>query len=256
MHIFQSNILLSEKLEPLTTLIDKPELHKPDLDLCVLRLNDLIIDSARKTFPANIRGRVKKKGKKGKKCWFNKGCSTLQKLLRRQCRDLAKHPYDKQKRHACIKTRNEYKRTCRKAEKNCRNQLTKKLLNIGLNDPKGFWNIIEKMNNWGKEKVDETDQIKPSTWKQYFTKLLNDTRENIEQNTVSNDENIQDFIPTFDPILDRMITMEELKKALSLLKDHKASGCDRMAAEYLKAFAEFFGEILLKIFKKLFTKHI
>ena len=67
------------------------------------------------------------------------------------------------------------------------------------------------MNNWGKEKEDEADQIKPSTWKEYFTKLLNDTKENTE--TVLNDETIPNFIPTFEPILDRQISMIELRKA-------------------------------------------
>ena len=39
-HIFQRNVQLSEKLEPLKTLINKPELNKPDIDLCVLKLRD------------------------------------------------------------------------------------------------------------------------------------------------------------------------------------------------------------------------
>ena len=247
--IFQENVRLSEKFEPLVTLTNKPELDKPDLDLCVIKLNDLIIDSAMKTCPVRTRGNAKKK--KGKKCWFNKECSKLQRLLRRQCRDLSKHPYDKQKCHLYIKTRNEYKRTCRKAEKNSRNELTKKLFNIGLNDPKGFWNIINKMNNWGKEKADETDQIKPSTWREYFSKLLNDTRDPDD-----NGLDTPNFVPTFQPTLDRMITMDELRKALSLLKNHKAAGCDRISAEYLKAFAESFGEILLKILQRLFAKKV
>ena len=234
-------------------MINQPEIDKPDIDLCVLKLNNLIVESAIKTCPTNNRGRTKNKAKKGKKCWFNKDCSTLQRLLRRQSRDLAKHPFDKQKRHAYIKTRNEYKRTCRNAEKKCRHELTKKLLNIGLNDPKGFWNIIKQMNNWGKEQIDETDQIKPSTWKEYYTKLLNDTNENTN---TPNDETVPNFIPTFEPILDRQITMIELRKALKLLKNHKAAGCDRITAEYLKAFAESFGDILLKIFQKLFAQHI
>ena len=50
--------------------------------------------------------------------------------------------------------------------------------------------------------------------------------------------------------------MSELRKALSQLKNHKAAGCDRITAEYLKAFAESFGEILLSIFKKLFASKI
>ena len=229
-------------------MVNKPELNKPDLDICVLKLNDLIIDSAIKTCP--ISTRVKRGNKmKVKKRWFNKECSALKSLLRRLCRDLTKHPYDKQKRHAYIKTRNNYKRTCRKAEKSCRNELTKKLFRIGMNDPKGFWNIIEQMNNWGKDKSDETDQIKPSAWKDYFTKLLNDSTETPETD-------VTNFTPTFHPILDRLITMDELRKALLLLKNHKACGCDRISAEYLKAFAENFGDILLKIIQGLFSKNV
>ena len=73
-HIFQTNVQLSEKLEPLKTLINKPELHKPDIDHCVLNLNDLIVDSANKTCPVDTRRKTKKKEKKGKKCWFDGRC--------------------------------------------------------------------------------------------------------------------------------------------------------------------------------------
>ena len=249
---FQANVLVSEKFEPLRSLVSKPDLNKSDLNLCISKLNDLLIDSAIKTFPGNSGKRKTKKTKNTGKCWFTKECSSLKNLLRRQCRDLAKHPFDKNKRHTYIKTRNEYKRACRKAESKCRKELTKKLLDIGLNDPKGFWNIISKMNNWGKEKTDESDQIKPSTWKEYFTKLLNGTQDN----GTPNDRNNDDLPPTFNPILDRMITMEELRKALLLLKNHKAPGCDRITAEYLKAFAESFGDILLKILQNIFAKNV
>ena len=78
------------------------------------------------------------------------------------------------------------------------------------------------MNDWGKEKKDETDQIKPSIWKEYFTKLLNDAGD--QTNTEPPDETPD--IPTFEPILDRVITMHELRKALLLLKNRKAPGCD------------------------------
>ena len=50
--------------------------------------------------------------------------------------------------------------------------------------------------------------------------------------------------------------MDEMRKALLLLKNHKASGCDRISAEYLKAFTESFGDILLKIVQELFSKKV
>ena len=82
--------------------------------------------------------------------------------------------------------------------------------------------------------------------------MLNDAGD--QTNTEPPDETPD--IPTFEPILDRMITMHELRKALLLLKNHKAPGCDRITAEYLKAFADSFDDILLKIMQKMFSKHI
>ena len=69
------------------------------------------------------------------------------------------------------------------------------------------------------------------------------------------EKNECDFLPMFQPILDRIITIDELRKALLLLKYHKAIECDRISAEYLKAFAENSGEILLKIIQGLFSKN-
>ena len=47
-HIFQEHVLTSEKLETLKTLVNTPNLDKRSMDLCVLQLNDLIIESADK----------------------------------------------------------------------------------------------------------------------------------------------------------------------------------------------------------------
>ncbi len=40
------------------------------------------------------------------------------------------------------------------------------------------------------------------------------------------------------------------------MKNHKAAGCDRVVAEYLKAFAESFGDILLKMLQQIFAQTI
>ena len=50
-------------------------------------------------------------------------------------------------------------------------------MNIGQNNPKIFWDIISKMNRWGKEQVDPTDNISAKAWYTYFKKLLNDNTE-------------------------------------------------------------------------------
>ena len=52
-HIFQGNVLLTENLNPLITLLNKPEKSKEDLDLSITRLNEVIIEAARKSFPCS-----------------------------------------------------------------------------------------------------------------------------------------------------------------------------------------------------------
>ena len=50
-------------------------------------------------------------------------------------------------------------------------------MHIEKKDPKTFWNIINKMNKWGKEKTDPADSISPKRWGEHFTKLLNTAKE-------------------------------------------------------------------------------
>ena len=120
-------------------------------------------------------------------------------------------------------------------------------MEIGMNDPKTFWNIVNKMNNWGKECTEETEHIKPATWDEYFKKLLN--KPNIGIPNLSQ-------IPTFDPTLDGIISLKELIDALNQMKKNKAPGPDGILIEYLKAFGETFLGILLKIIRQLFSRHV
>ena len=62
--IFQSNVEYSERLAPLQALVNRPELDKPDLDICISKLNDLIVDSAMKNCPMRARCNNNNKRKK------------------------------------------------------------------------------------------------------------------------------------------------------------------------------------------------
>ena len=124
-------------------------------------------------------------------------------------------------------------------------------MKIGQSDPKSFWVIINKMNNWGKKQIDPGDNIPTEKWINHFKILLNEkTLTNSNTNTHINTVN------TFDPILDSRISDKELQEALGELKVGKAPGPDEILGEYIKIFGNLFRNILLKLIRHIFAERI
>ena len=119
---------------------------------------------------------------------------------------------------------------------------------MGQKDPKQFWNTIKEMNNWGKKKMDPTEDINPETWMKHFEKLLNDKNAEVI--------NIDRGHMTFEPTLDSRISLRELRVALSNLKRGKTPGPDEIIGEYLMIFGKTFEDLLLKLLNVIFTEHI
>jgi hypothetical protein len=235
-NIFKENIRKDKNLEILNNILDKTELSQEEVVSSVTCLNNVLLSAAKKSFcPKKIlrktKGRTAKKHKNKK--WFNKECSKYRQVLRKYSRNLSSRPFDRNILHLFQRARIQYKRVCRKAERQYRQHLTEQLTNIGMNDPKRFWNIINKMNNWGKEKTEPADHIKPSTWGNYFKSLLNN---NITSLTETRQPNATGDMTetdsplwrqkTFDPILDSRVTGDEMREALKNLKKQKAPGPD------------------------------
>ena len=173
------------------------------------------------------------------------------KLLRKYSKDLSNNPFDKSKDLLFVTARSRYKKACRNAEKSYRANLTKQLMEIGQNDPKQLWSLINRMNNWGKQQVDPVDAISSERWHAHFNNLLNDV--NIAEDRILGAKCEPD---TFDPILDSRIKVEEMREALMFLKSGKAPGPDGIMAEYLKIFAKNFEPLVLKLLRLIFSKHL
>ena len=112
-------------------------------------------------------------------------------------------------------------------------------------------NIIKKINGWGKDKCDPSDNITTMVWNEHFKRLLNK-----QNNTPSDEQKGNDTFPTFDPTLDGRITILELRETLKELKSGKAPGPDGVLVEYLKLFGKKYENILHKIINNLFTSSI
>ena len=169
-------------------------------------------------------------------------------MFRKYSKQISDKPFDRQILNSFIQARAAYKKTCRRAEKCFRKKLTKQLLEVGKQDPKTFWNIINKMNNWGKEKTDHSDNIPPQKWQKYFDELLNEKEGPRPQDIFT------DMTNTFDPTLDGIL--QELCDILAELKGEKSLGPDGIYGECLKIFGTKYEEILLLLLRRIFANHI
>ena len=247
---FEAGILQHEKLQKLRATLSADTYDiQGKMDDTIKDINHILLTSAEKTFFSQ-KGKRNTKKEKPKKKWFNNKCKAEKTRLRSICKQLSKDPFNKNIRDKYVKARAKYKRECRIAEREQRNFLTNKLIQITEGDPKKFWTLVGEMNRWGKGKIDPSVNIEPSEWKKHFQNLFND-------NTINqNNSDIKAYIQTFDPLLDGQVTKEELKDAISKMKMGKAVGPDHILGEYIKSFWRVADDILLRVINLIFTNHI
>ena len=250
---FKALLTGDDSLRTLSEKLADTQIDQEGIDSCISTINEALTSSGRKLFDSgNFRHKNLKKPKKKdqeSKAWYTKECKSLRDVLRHRSKEFSKDPFNKTKRDYFVKARTLYKKTCRKAGNAYRTLLTKQLLDIGMTNPKTFWTLIEKMNNWGKTKSDDTDGITPNHWIEHFKKLLNTSK---SRNPSLNSS----VFASFEPVLDCMINKEEMNKGLEDLKKGKCPGPDMVMLEYLIILAETHGKLLLKLLNKIFSEHI
>ena len=249
-HVYEQALKDDTNVEELRAILAQAN-NSEDVDRGITKMNTILVNAAKKASFAK-RSKCDRNTKKQQPThhdWYNRDCKAKQRFLIQCSKKLSSNPFDRERRQIFTKARAEYKKVCRKAETIGRQKLTKKLIELGQNDPKKFWDTIKKMNNWGEKKTDPCDDIDVKTWVSYFEKLLND----------KNSHHVVDVLGgrrTFEPILDSMITLKELRDAIGNLKSGKAAGPDEINGEYLKIFGQTFEGILLKLVNIIFSKHI
>ena len=199
-YVFEQALKDDVNIEELRSILAQAN-NSEDVDRGVNKMKNILINAAKKA-SFNIRNRINKTANKQQRTqeWYNRECKAKQKLLRQCSKKLSISPFDREKRQNFVKARVGYKKACRKAESASRQKLTKKLIELGQNNPKLFWDTIIKMNNWGIKKTDPSGDISTKTWINYFSNLLNDEKacpieEHGEQKT-------------FEPFLDSMVLKE------------------------------------------------
>lgn len=246
--IFKQNLLNDNNVVIMASSLAEKEFDRGDIDNCISKLNHILITSAKKSFPFKKFSNNKSRNNSRTKKWYTKECKSRRTALRQCSRNLSKEPFNRNNLNLFVKARSAYKKTCRNSEKEYRKSLTRQLMEVEKKDPKTFWDIINNMNNWGKDKIDPADKISPKRWVEHFKNLLN--------NTNKGDINALEVGNSFEAVLDSRITTNEIQEALCELKTGKAPGPDGILVEYLHVFGELFGDILHNLINKIFSEHI
>ncbi len=129
-----------------------------------------------------------------------------------------------------------------------------KLEELESQDPGEFWKMFKKI----KGHKASGNPIDPNVWLDYFNNLFkcnrSDTNSFIEQKIDSFMSALRDGKHNkHQPDLDRIIDVDEIKKAVKALKYNKAIGLDEVSNEMIKCtidvysnlFTQFFNSILL-----------
>ena len=173
-HVYVQALKDDLNVEVLRSTLAQANVNPNNMDGMISQVNDILLNAAKKASFTKRSRCLKKLNTQNTQEWYSRECKTRQKILRQCSKKLSLNPFDGEKRHNFIKARADYKKVCRKAESAGRQKLTKKLIEIGQNDPKLFWKTIKQMNNWGKKKNEPTDDISMQAWMNYFENLLND----------------------------------------------------------------------------------
>lgn len=227
-------------------LRDATELIEVDVNLSLSKFNEAM----------TMAGECMKKrvyiGKDRQQRWFDSECYHSRTDLRQNLRLFHSGRVDKD---CYTEKRSSYNELIRQKKKSHRQSLMESL-DKGSSDPKLFWKTIKSLAS----KVAGVISINTEQWYQHFYNVFNSfTKENNDHtdfvedgvNRVSDGDDEEEMYDM--DALERVITENEVKEAIRVLKNGKAAGPDYLIGEFFKNSATAVVPFLTKYFNKLFT---
>ena len=144
-----------------------------------------------------------------------------------------------------------YKKKCRQARRQFREDLLTKLDDLHNKYPKEYWELVNKLRS---QEPDSSNKIDPSEWLNYFTNLGKEENFKMPSNLDHIYRECQrlEKIPNFSE-LDYKITEKEIMTALLQLKNNKSCGPDGICNELLKYSTHVLLNPIIKLFNLIYT---
>ena len=179
------------------------------------------------------------KAKHVNKTWFDSECKTTRKQYVK-ARNYHRRMKSADSYNTMVDSSRLYKKTLNKKLKSFHQDVNKKLKNLRSSDPKAFWNMLNKYSGDKKETI---TMISSQVFQEHFEKLNQSVFDD------NYDFNI-DAVPFNNTLLNSNFDVEEIKKAIKILKNNKSPSLfDNILNEYLKyADNDCFLLIICKLF--------
>ena len=224
-----NNQIKDEDVFEMLELLDNPN----NIDNVCTRIKDIFSKCAEATGMC----KTKKTGKKtvNNKKWFNKDCVNAKRVYNRS-KNYHRRVKTVESRDRLHQDSKEFKKTVNRCKRLYLKNLANKLKTC---DSKSYWNIVNSKGSKDKVKA-SLDELKL-----HFENLYSGN--NVEDNDLNFDDVLQN--EEANVILNGVITVEEITKALKSLKNGKSCGADGIFNEFLKNTSDK----LLPLWAKLFN---
>ena len=139
-------------------------------------------------------------------------------------------------------TGKDYKNEINKAVRKYKQQVIHKIRNLKSENPRDYWNIINKKNN-----SKTNAKVSLELFKEHFENL-NYSHDNQNVHTLEFNDS--------DPLINDPFTIEEVTKLIAKLKNNKSPGTDQILNEFLKKSPRQITTMLTKLFNVILSSGI
>jgi hypothetical protein len=189
--------------------------------------------------------------------WHDQSCHEALQAVRRTSELLAKHPLDPWLRGRIRVESKVYKKVSKIKQKQFVSGLFDQLEAMNKTDPRGYMDLVRslKQGRFDKPAPSDTAAVPPDVWFDHFRSLLGKVHAP-HQSDIDKDNFIKDNIDQLSTELDSRFTYDDIRKAIKLLKNNKATGFDMICNEMLKHAGPAMEAALLLLFNTMLTHNL
>lgn len=241
---FQKTLLQNDFQEKISIFNTSDE---TDLNILSEKLNDIFLDAAKQCLKSsNINSKKSPKKRPKHKKWFDNELYIMKRNLLSYSTIYSKCPNDPYVHGHFYKLLRQYNRSRKLKKRQFREGILNQIENLESNNPKEYWELVKKLKD--AEYNNPAENISAEIWSEHFKKL-----NQLEHTFTPREQIINDLVVNMEhdlnkSELDHPVTVSEVTRAISKLKNNKSCGLDLITNEMLKASIHIMSTCFQKIF--------